>query len=840
MFDDHAADGSSDGDCGWTGEQGGQRGIQGVENCGQTRTFYVALNGNDSWSGLLPDPNFSKTDGPFATIDRARAAVGLLDKSSLTRVIVQIRGGVYYLSKSLQFSAADSGSPGVEIVYENYPYESPVISGGMRVQNWTHMGDNKWRATLPASNQYFENLFYNGQRRLRPRLGGYLGTYLHVESPYYATTSSKTCPASQQTPSGYKCFDRFHYAEGDPISSAWTNLAAPTNPANPNCDAPNGSKSPQGDIELIDFEQFTVSKLRVSCVDTANRVVYLTGPTTIQPTGTGFTTGHRYLVENVEDALTEPGQWFLDRSSMPLTLTYLANDGEDPNRDTVIVPQLLQVMVASGLHNVIFRGLTFQHDNFIVPFAGYQSTDMNETISAAVSFQNSQDILFGANIVTQTAGAGLEFLVCGEPDSPLWCAPTTGIIPQTTRNRVEASAFYDLGASGVRIGMPEDPSDTDEDLPQFLTVENSVVEGYGRTFPSTFGIAQGMGHDNLYTHNDVYEGYHVGISICVCGSDPTMSSGPANNTVSFNHVHDTHQGILNDGGAIRIAAGNQAFTAAGNKILNNKVHDVNSASALDGSNNDPSCVPSPTLPCDGYGGDGIYLDNSSGLIDVENNLVYRVSENAVNFPKTPPMPNEANTIKNNILAFARASMINDSTPYPTGDVPNLTFVATSNLLYFDRSATSPQVPFYVQGGCTFYGGAGYTYTDYQQWNGNLYYRTDNAFGSDPGAFHVQPKVGADQVCTGNMHDWTFLYFACSATQSPCWQGLGEDALGVVKNPGFANPNYPADDYSLPHGSPIDGFYLFDPSLAGRVFPRIYPPPVPATFQTKTFNPSTDF
>ena len=36
-----------------------------------------------------------------------------------------------------------------------------------------------------ASAQYFENLFYNGVRRLRPRLGGALGTYFRYVGPVY-------------------------------------------------------------------------------------------------------------------------------------------------------------------------------------------------------------------------------------------------------------------------------------------------------------------------------------------------------------------------------------------------------------------------------------------------------------------------------------------------------------------------------------------------------------------------------------------------------------------------------------------------------------------------------
>ena len=40
--------------------------------------FYVSTIGNDDWSGKLPEPNADGTDGPFATVTRARDAVRLM------------------------------------------------------------------------------------------------------------------------------------------------------------------------------------------------------------------------------------------------------------------------------------------------------------------------------------------------------------------------------------------------------------------------------------------------------------------------------------------------------------------------------------------------------------------------------------------------------------------------------------------------------------------------------------------------------------------------------------------------------------------------------------------
>lgn len=53
------------------------RGVEKVEYelKGTTADFYVSASENDNWSGKLAEPNALKTDGPFATIGRAKLAV---------------------------------------------------------------------------------------------------------------------------------------------------------------------------------------------------------------------------------------------------------------------------------------------------------------------------------------------------------------------------------------------------------------------------------------------------------------------------------------------------------------------------------------------------------------------------------------------------------------------------------------------------------------------------------------------------------------------------------------------------------------------------------------------
>src|SRR5215831_11967029 len=88
--------------------------------------YVSAPDGNDNWSGRFPFPNFGHTDGPVASLDHAREVVRAIDKSGLTQVLVLFRGGTYYLSDTVTFRPADSGSADTEIVYRNFPGESPV------------------------------------------------------------------------------------------------------------------------------------------------------------------------------------------------------------------------------------------------------------------------------------------------------------------------------------------------------------------------------------------------------------------------------------------------------------------------------------------------------------------------------------------------------------------------------------------------------------------------------------------------------------------------------------------------------------------------------------------
>lgn len=106
--------------------------------------FYVSLSGNDSWSGKYPEPNKDKTDGPFATLEKAREAIR--DSKRETGlpsggVTVYVRGGVYSFTETFLLTEADAGTRECPIKWRAYENEEVSFIGGSRISRFESITD---------------------------------------------------------------------------------------------------------------------------------------------------------------------------------------------------------------------------------------------------------------------------------------------------------------------------------------------------------------------------------------------------------------------------------------------------------------------------------------------------------------------------------------------------------------------------------------------------------------------------------------------------------------------------------------------------------------------------
>lgn len=734
-------------------------------------TIYVSTAGDDNWSGTLSAPNSAGTDGPFDTIGRAQVAVqnALAQNPRPGSIHVAIENGSYYLSSPLTFGPGDSGDPilssaPLTVVYENASGAAPVLLGGRAVSGWSEISTSPdlWSAPLTGYS-YFEQLWVNGVRHYRPTTTN--GSYLYIAGPVTVPTKTGSCP----TPAGsaYLCYDRFRFYPGD-LSASYYN---------------------ESSVEIEDFEDWTMPILHLRWVDTTNDIAYLYGNTS-QSTYHGFLKGHRYLVTNVRENLTRPGEWYFDRPND--RLLYVASPGEDPRTESFMAPQTTQLLVANGLHDATFRGLTFSYTNWIVPRSGWASTQgeslfTQHPVSAALQFSNATDVTLTGLTVAHVGGYAIAFSG-GTAFSPAPSKPFD--------NEVTNSSLFDTGAGGIRVGLSAAPSDTAQNVPAFTLITNDVVEGVGRMLPGGYAIYVLNAHNSTVTHDLVYDTYNTGIGV---GSMYNSSYARPNlaygNLVAYDRVYDIGQGVTSDIGGIYIAD----YTAGGNRIIGNVIHDV--------THNDVTNTTTPRAT-PGYGGWGIYFDAGSSNVLAESNLVYRTSEASVHMNY-----GSNDSLFNNILAWGTQGMITRSHNWG-----GLTINVARNILLWDSNASQGpglSTPGSFQDGlwACFSACASHFYFE-----DNLYWYT----GGVPSFVSTQPL---------------------QSYSLGTWQTLGEDTGSLVANPMFVDDRFPADNFTLSPGSPgaSVGFLPFQTALVGPLSGvYLVAPAVPPAFPLQTLDPFSGF
>ncbi len=164
--------------------------------------LFVATDGNDAWSGGLPSPNADRTDGPFATLQRARDAVRTRKTASPAEAVtVHVRAGMYPLAQTLKLGKEDSGTADAPVVYRAYQNERPVLIGGRTVGGWAADQGGVLRADLAAQGlqgTYFRQLICDGHRQHLARYPNF-----DPQNPYgggWAYVDGKLVPMYQDIP----------------------------------------------------------------------------------------------------------------------------------------------------------------------------------------------------------------------------------------------------------------------------------------------------------------------------------------------------------------------------------------------------------------------------------------------------------------------------------------------------------------------------------------------------------------------------------------------------------------------------------------------------------------
>ncbi len=127
--------------------------------CAQASMFYVDP------SGAGADTNPGSSVKPFATLARAQMAARTC--RGREPVTVLLRGGTYFLSETLVFTSADSGTKSAPVIYQAAPGEQPVVSGGVKLElKWLPYKNGIFQAQVPE-NLRTEEILWEMTHKLR-------------------------------------------------------------------------------------------------------------------------------------------------------------------------------------------------------------------------------------------------------------------------------------------------------------------------------------------------------------------------------------------------------------------------------------------------------------------------------------------------------------------------------------------------------------------------------------------------------------------------------------------------------------------------------------------------
>jgi hypothetical protein len=540
-------------------------------------TFYVAPDGNDTWSGQLPSVNRLRTDGPLASLPAARDAVRRLKaKAPLAEPVrVVIAGGRYTLAETLVFTADDGGTEKCPVVYEAAPGAQPVLSGGRVITGWKDYGAGIWKTPSPIANT--RQLYVDGKRVVR---------------------------ASLPVPAGLELLGNDGYRTSDLKVLQWRNVA---------------------DIEFCYLVTWTHSRCKVASVqlDTADKtkaVITMQQPTfAMARTKEGVQVALPSYVENVFEGLTQPGTWYLDRPTR--MIYYKPLRGEDLTKALVVAPALETLVEMRGsrdrpVQHLGFRNITFAEATWLQPsrsgHADVQANFLNDPVrplqrDGKVTTIHNEQLKSPANVVcrhahgvffercafTRLGGAGLD-IEHGSRDC-----------------RVVGCRFWDISGSAIQIGdvQKNDHHPDDERLVvRDNAVRNCLIHDCCVEYKGGVGIFVGYTQRTTVAHNEIRDLPYSGVSVgwgwgeedagggayAVQGPAYTQPTACRENRITNNHIHHVMR-ELQDGGGIYML-GNQPGTI----IAGNHIHDNRGSPG------------------------GIYLDEGSGFIEVGGNLVHHV------------------------------------------------------------------------------------------------------------------------------------------------------------------------------------------------------------------------
>ena len=402
-------------------------------------TFVVAPGGKDDNSGTK--------EQPLATLAAARDAAR---KAGAGPHRVTVMPGEYFLTETLELDAHDNG-----LTIEAGEGGPVTLYGGTLVTGWKPDGDKFWSVELrdvKDGSWDFRALVVNGRLADRARLPEE-GTFTHKtewKGARYISGSWDPKPTDEQR----------------------TTILYDSKDIPPTLDIKN--------TEIRVYHMWNEALYGIAQNDRQRQALILASPAVHPPGAFGVKT---YVLFNLREGMTRPGQWYLDRTAG--LLVYWPLPDENMAKIRVVAPRLLRLIQIVGtakqpVEKITLRGLKLQATTTLLGARGY--TFGANTYEGAVHLERSRDCLLEMLDITNIGGEG---------------------IVAESRNdvvRILDCHLHDIGACGIEISCRGEGS----------TIARNHIHHVGLQYPCAVAmIASG---DNLHIYrNEIHDIPYSGV-----------------------------------------------------------------------------------------------------------------------------------------------------------------------------------------------------------------------------------------------------------------------------------------------------------------------------------------
>ena len=342
-----------------------------------------------------------------------------------TRRSLLVGDGTHYLEEPLVLDHRDNG-----LTLAAEPGTRPVLTGGRPLANWRPDGPSFWSADVPETREGawdFRILIVNGRFCPRAR---------RPESGCFEHHATWDVPWMSTTGGGWK---------RKPTREELTALVYDPNDLGPGLDLRNA--------ELTLYHMWDESLVGVAALDGKTHTLTLSSPAGHPPGAFGV---RRYVVWNVREGLTKPGQWYLDRTRGKVV--YWPLPGEDMATAHAIAPTTEAILRLEGteekaIREIAIRGLTLSVSNTPLRAGGFGGIGH----PGALEINFAHDSLIHGLTITNVGGHGIKEVA------------SQGL-------RIERCHIHTTGAGGILFGQGD------------KVVQDNHIHHIGLLYPSAIGV----------------------------------------------------------------------------------------------------------------------------------------------------------------------------------------------------------------------------------------------------------------------------------------------------------------------------------------------------------------